>query len=223
MAQSPQTLEGWHARFEAYWAEAPGGDLDAAHDLNHLRRVWRSAQSIARAEAREGGAVDLTVLLAATYFHDLVNPPKNSPLRAQASALSGREAKPLLAGMGFPQDRLDAVAHAIEAHSYSAGVEPVTAEARVLQDADRLEALGAIGLARCFYTGGKMGTSLWHPDDPMGKGDRVKDDARFSTDHFQMKLLRLPGMMRTREGRRMAERRARVLKLFLKELEAELG
>jgi uncharacterized protein len=211
-------LEAWRCRFEAFWAQAPSGDLDAAHDLHHLRRVWRSARHIAEAE----GGVDLVVLLAAAYFHDLVNPPKDSPLRSQASALSAREARPLLAQMGFPRESLDAVAHAIEAHSFSAAVEPVTPEARVLQDADRLEALGAIGLARCYYTGGKLGSSLWHPEDPVGQGDRVRDDARYATDHFQLKLLQLPEKMRTREGRRMAGRRARVLRLFLKQLELEL-
>lgn len=212
-----EDLEYWQGRFEAHWSQAPGAD--GAHDVHHLRRVWRSARRIAE---REGG-VDLAVLLAAAYFHDLVNPPKDSPLRSQASALSAREALPLLRGLGFPSGSLEGVAHAIEAHSYSANLEPRTAEARVLQDADRLEALGAIGLARCFYTGGKMGTALWHPEDPLGHTDRTGNDAQYSVDHFRMKLFKLPALMRTQEGRRMAQRRVRVLTLFLRELEAELA
>ena len=211
-------LDRWQARFEAFWGMQPPG-ADGAHDLGHLRRVWRSARTIAQAE----GALDALVLLAAAYFHDLVNPPKDSPLRSQASALSARQARTVLTELGYPTDRLDAVAHAIEAHSYSAAVEPRTPEAKVLQDADRLEALGAIGLARCYYTGGKMGSALWHPADPLGRTDRARDDARFSTDHFDLKLLRLPAMMRTDEGRRLAEARADVLKQFLRHLEDELG
>ena len=99
----------------------------------------------------------------------------------------------------------------------------MTKEARILQDADRLEALGAIGLARCYYTGGKLGASLWHPEDPLGKGGRNLDEARYATDHFRTKLLRLPAMMRTREGQRLARQRARVLETFLRTLEAELA
>ena len=212
-------LEGWQGRFEAYWAQASGAGDDGAHDVHHLRRVWRSACRIAQGE----GPVDLLVLLAGAYFHDLVNPPKDDPLRAQASALSARAARELLAEQGFPGERLDAVAHAIEAHSYSAAVAPRTLEACILQDADRLEALGAIGLARCFYTGGKLGIALWHPDDPLGSSGRHLDDLAYSVDHFERKLLRLPDMMRTVTGRREAGRRARVLRLYLRQLAMELG
>jgi len=216
MTPDPGELETWQARFEAFWARTPGGD--GAHDVHHLRRVWRSARRIA---AAEGGA-DMVVLLAAAYLHDLVNPPKDSPLRSQASRLSAQSATPLLEGMGLDAARAACAAHAIEAHSFSAGIEPRSAEARILQDADRLEALGAIGLARCFYTGGKMNSALWEAEDPLGRSGRALDDSRFSIDHFPLKLLRLPGLMRTAEGRRMALRRTRVLELYLAQLEREL-
>jgi uncharacterized protein len=211
-----EDLEAWQGRFEAFWAGRPAGD--GAHDAHHLRRVWRSARLIA---ATEPGA-DLLVLLGAAYLHDLVNPPKDSPLRSQASRLSAQEAVPLLESLGFPSDRARSAAHAIEAHSFSAGIEPRTLEARILQDADRLEALGAIGLARCFYTGGRMGTDLWEAEDPLGRSGRALDDRQYSVDHFKVKLLRLPDLMHTTEGRRLARRRARVLTLFLAELEREL-
>lgn len=209
-------LDSWQERFEAFWAAAPGGD--GAHDVHHLRRVWRSARKIAAAEP----GADLLVLLAAAYLHDLVNPPKDSPLRSRASRLSAEKAVPLLEGMGLDPDRARAAAHAIEAHSYSAGIPPATLEARILQDADRLEALGAIGLARCFYTGGKMGTALWEAGDPLGRSGRALDDRLYSVDHFPLKLMRLPDLMTTAEGRRLARRRTRVLALFLGQLEREL-
>jgi len=209
-------LDSWQERFEAFWAAAPGGD--GAHDVHHLRRVWRSARKIAGAEP----GADLLVLLAAAYLHDLVNPPKDSPLRSRASRLSAEKALPLLEDMGLDPARARAAAHAIEAHSYSAGIPPATLEARILQDADRLEALGAIGLARCFYTGGKMGTALWEAGDPLGRSGRALDDRLYSVDHFPLKLMRLPDLMTTAEGRRLARRRTRVLALFLAQLEREL-
>lgn len=216
MGPAERELEAFRERLEAFWAGRR--ETDGAHDVHHFRRVWASARRIAATEPE----ADRVVLLAAAYLHDLVNPPKDSPLRAQASRLSAQAAGPLLEGMGLAPERVAKAAHAIEAHSFSAGIEPRTVEARILQDADRLEALGAIGLARCFYTGGKMGGDLWQAGDPFGRTGRALDDGRYSVDHFPLKLLRLEGLMRTAEGRRLARRRTRVLTLFLAQLEREL-
>jgi uncharacterized protein len=214
----PHPWQPLRDRLEAFWAErAP--EADGAHDLHHLRRVWRNARAIAATEP----GVDLAVLVAAAYLHDLVNPPKDDPERSAASRLSAAQAEPILAGMGLEPERAAAAAHAIEAHSFSAGIEPRTLEARILQDADRLEALGAIGLARCFYTGGKLGSALWAPEDPLGLTGRTLDDRRYAVDHFPAKLLRLQDGMRTAEGWRLAEARTRLLRAFLEQLALELG
>jgi uncharacterized protein len=216
MGPEERELETWRERLEAFWAVRP--ETDGAHDVHHLRRVWHSARRIAATEA----GVDRVVLLAAAYLHDLVNPPKDSPLRSRASTLSAEAAGPVLAGLGLAPERIGRAAHAIAAHSFSAGIEPETVEARILQDADRLEALGAIGLARCYYTGGKLGGGLWEAADPFGRSARDLDDRRWATDHFRLKLLKLEGLMRTDEGRRLARRRTRVLTAFLRQLEREL-
>jgi uncharacterized protein len=203
---------------EAFWAVRVR-DPDDAHGLNHLRRVWHNAQCIAETEP----GADTLVLLAAAYLHDLVNLPKDSLERASASRLSATKAMPILAQMGLDPGRVTAIAHVIEAHSFSAGIEPRTIEARILQDADRLEALGVIGLARCFYTGGKAGSALWAAEDPFGRKGRDLDDHRYALDHFPLKLLRLDQSMCTREGRRLAEERILVLRDFLDQLARELG
>lgn len=122
----------------------PGND-DGSHDLAHLDRVWGNVQAIV---AAEGG--DTEILAAAVLLHDCVAVEKNSPLRNQASRLAAEKAVSLLTELRWPKDRQQAVAHAIEAHSFSAGIEPGTLEARILQDADRLDALGFMGVARCF-------------------------------------------------------------------------
>lgn len=193
-------------------------DRDSAHDLAHLDRVWANAQAIA---AEETG-VDMAVLAAGAYLHDLVNLPKDSPDRARASTLAALAARPHLADLGLTEAQIDAAAHAIAAHSFSAGIAPETPEARILRDADRLDALGAIGLARAFAVSGALGRPLYDPADPFA-ANRAPDDSTFALDHFPLKLLRLPDGMLTATGRQMAEARVAVMRQFLCDLATEIG
>ena len=206
----------WAARCEARLGEVMVGD--AAHDLAHVRRVVAWARRLAEAEG-----ADLGVVVPAAWLHDGVTVPKDSPDRARASSLAAEAAVAWLAGEGYPAERLDAVGHAIAAHSFSAGIPPETAEAKVVQDADRLDALGAIGIARLYATAGAMGSALVHPDDPVPAEPpaRALDDRRWATDHLYVKLLRLPATMQTAAGRAEAERRAHVLRRFADDLRLE--
>jgi HD superfamily phosphodiesterase len=100
--------------------------------------------------------------------------------------------------------------------------EPRTPEAAVVQDADRLDALGAVGIARTFLVAGSLGSALAHPTDPFPTR-RPPDDRRFAVDHFYAKLLTLAGTMRTDAGRAEAERRTAFLRTFLHHLADEFG
>ena len=201
-------------RIAALWEDAS----DGAHDLGHLDRVWKSCRLIA---LDEPGA-DADVLAVAAYFHDAVNLPKDSPDRARASRLSADLAVRELAAMGFDAGRLAAVHHAIAAHSFSAGIAPETLEARILQDADRLEALGAIGLARMFLIAGQMGGGLFHAADPLAM-ERALDDRRYALDHLEVKLFPVAAAMQTAAGRRMAAERAEWMESFRTRLLHEIG
>ncbi|MCA8430271.1 phosphohydrolase [Burkholderia seminalis] len=190
----------------AQWSDAHG---DGAHDTSHLQRVWKNAAAI---HAEEGG--DAEVLCAATLLHDCVAVEKDAPLRAQASRLSAEKARRVLKSLGWPDAKIDAVAHAVEAHSYSARIAPRTLEAKVLQDADRLDAIGMVGVARCFYVAGRMGSALYDPADPHA-ANRALDDTRFAIDHFRTKLLKLATGFQTVTGTRMANVRRERLQRFL--------
>jgi len=181
---------------------------DGAHDLAHIQRVWRNVRAI---QAKEGG--DLELLLAATVLHDCVAVEKNAPLRSQASRLSAEKASSLLAAMGWPLPRVEQVGHAIHAHSFSAAVEPLSLEARILQDADRLDAIGMIGVARCFHVSGRIGSALYDHHNPHALG-RDYQDRRFAIEHFQTKLLALGAGFRTEEGARLAAIRHQRLQDF---------
>lgn len=184
-------------------------DEDGAHDLSHIVRVWRNVQLIHR---DEGG--DLEVLAAAVLLHDCVQVGKDSPLRSKASMLAAKEAWVRLAALGWEPSRIDTVARAIESHSFSAGVAPTSIEGSILQDADRLDAIGFGGIARCFYTAGRMGSRLYDLADPEGK-TRALDDGRNALDHFPRKLLTLAGTFKTPTGQKLAkERHQRVLEFY---------
>ncbi|MTW13664.1 HD domain-containing protein [Pseudoduganella eburnea] len=208
------SLSSWQPRLVAL-ASAAAGD-DGAHDMNHLHRVWRNATLL----LKQHPGADQLVVLAACYLHDLVNLPKNHPERHLASRQAAALARTQLAEAGFPTARLDAVAHAIETHSFSAALQPTTLEAQIVQDADRLDALGAVGLARMFYIAGRMGTALAHPDDPLAL-HRERNDKIYSLDHIEVKLATLPGTMQTAAGRALGEQRLRELLAFRDSFVAE--
>lgn len=190
---------------------------DGAHDLAHLQRVWHNARTL---QAEEGG--DLEVLLAAVLLHDCVSVEKNSPLRSQASRLAAEKAANVLADLDWPESKIAAVTHAIEAHSFSANITPLTLEAKLVQDADRLDSLGMLGVARTFYVAGRMGSALYDPLDPEAK-ERDYDDTRFCLDHFQTKLLHLADGFQTAAGQRLAQIRHQRLKGFMEQFKEEIG
>lgn len=190
---------------------------DGSHDIAHILRVFRNAMRI---HAEEGGNGD--VLAAAVLLHDCVAVEKNSPLRSQASRLAAEKAVTVLTEFGWRADDVAAVAHAVEAHSFSAGIAPETLEAKIVQDADRLDAIGAIGIARCFYIGGRMNSGLHDVADPRAEA-RPLDDKRFAIDHFPVKLFKLADGFQTAAGRRMAADRHRRLVAFYNEFIEEIG
>ncbi|MDZ7278048.1 phosphohydrolase [Pantoea eucrina] len=211
------SLIRWQQRYEN-WLQLNWQHDDKAHDIAHLRRVWMTAQRI-----MQGSQADPHVVLTACYFHDVVNLPKNNPERHLASTYAAEETRRILQQdfPDFPADLVDAVAHAVQAHSFSARIAPRTLEAKIVQDADRLESLGAIGLARVFYTAGALGRPLFDSEDPLGK-TRELDEVKWTLDHFQTKLLRLPETMQTEKGRALAEHNADFLVHYMAKLCAEL-
>ncbi|EON14552.1 HD domain-containing protein [Pandoraea sp. SD6-2] len=200
--------------------EREGNDAreDGSHDGSHLIRVWRLVTEIAADES----FVDLEMLAIATLLHDCVQIEKTDPRRAQASRLSAERASGILRTLGWTAERIAATAHVIEAHSFSAGVAPQSREACVLRDADRLDAIGAIGIARTFYVAGRTGSRLYDPLDPFA-ASRGLDDRRFALDHFETKLLRLTAGLTTPKAQRIGEQRIATMRAYLDLLRDEIS
>ncbi len=208
-------VSAWEERFAAFLAANQGAE-DAAHDAMHIRRVVANARMLAEAEG-----ADLAVVLPAAWLHDCVIVPKESPERKRASRLAAQAAGDFLRDAVYPAVAVPAIQHAIEAHSFSARIPPQTLEAQVVQDADRLDALGAVGIARTLMLGGAMGKPLYDADEPFPI-TRAANDADNVLDHFFVKLLTLSDTMQTDAGRAEAERRTAFMRHYLAQLAAEI-
>lgn len=197
--------------------------LEGSHDYGHLLRVLRNADRIARGEAERGVEVDWEVLAAAALLHDVVDLPKDHPERHLASTKSAQAAVDHYARLqAFDEARRQAIYHAIRAHSFSAGVPAESAEAQILCDADRLESLGAFGIARVFQTNGELGRSIVDMEDPFAD-QRDLDDLEWAIDHFFAKLLKLKERFYTDTGRALAAQRHAFMERYLEQLADEIG
>lgn len=208
-------LANWEAQFELKISEVASSD-DPAHDLLHVRRVVANAKRLCEREAGNHA-----IVVPAAWLHDLVIVPKNSPLRDQASRLSAEKAIEFLESIKYPSECYDQIFHAIEGHSFSANIEVKTLEAKIVQDADRLEGLGAIGIARCFATAGLMKRAFYSPEDPFCHS-RTPDDRQYTIDHFFKKLFKTADTMKTQAGHKEAVQRVTVMKEYLAALNSEI-
>ena len=190
---------------------------DPAHDFYHIMRVYKNAEMIG---PPEGSNMD--ILLPAVLLHDLVIYPKGSSKSARSSDESADLAEDILHRHGYSQYQITRICYCIRVHSYTKRVVPASLEARILQDADRLDALGAIGIARTFSVGGSENRTLYNPNDPFCRLNRNLDDKQWTLDHFQTKLLKLEGSMHTKTAKKIARERTRFMILFMRQMQKEI-
>ena len=158
---------------------------DLAHDLLHVKRVVKLATKIAQEEHAE-----VNVVLPAAWLHDCLSYPKNHALRALSSLHAADKAIVFLHSIHYPEKYLLAIHHAIAAHSVSGGIEATSLEAKIVQDADRLDASGAIGIARCIQVSSQLQRPLYSEQDVFATS-RPLDDQQFTLDHFYKKIINL--------------------------------
>ncbi len=192
------------------------GTKDPAHDLAHVKRVVAMAKNL----SKEEGA-DENIVVPAAWLHDIVNLPKDHPDRKKASSLAADEAVAFLRSVNYPEKYFPAIHHAICAHSFSSGIRPETIEAKILQDADRLDALGAIGIGRLFSVIAQLRTPFYDIDDPFAS-KRALDDKRFGIDHIHIKLKIISETMNSSSAKKEGARRFQYIEEFLKELAKEI-
>ena len=189
---------------------------DPAHDFDHIMRVYKSAEKLSKQEK-----ANLKLVLSATLLHDIIKYPKTDKRSKNSSLKSAQEAKKILKKYNFSSDEIQIIHDAIRDHSFSRNKTPTTLEGKILQDADRLDAIGAIGIARVFAVAGSEKRPFYNKSDPFCK-NRNLDDQRWTVDHFFKKLLKLEKMMNTKSAKIEAKRRTKILKNYLSELKKEI-
>jgi uncharacterized protein len=201
-------------------ARALYGAADSVHDFDHILRVLALAERIALAEG-----ADLTVIRSAALLHDWgrADAQTDNTNHAEVAAhrarrhLTERRIEPALVG---------AIVHAIEAHRFRMPPAPQTLEAKVLYDADKLDAIGAIGVARAFAYGGAHNQRLWAARETVDlqRWQDVGDDAGEHTPvhEFVVKLSRIREQLYTESGRRIAEERHTYMAAFFDRLDREV-
>lgn len=189
------------------------------HDFDHVLRVTALAERIAAA-----AGADLAVVRTAALLHDI----GESQDRERHHLIGAARARELLADQ--PAAFVEAVAHAIEAHRFRADPAPRTVEAQCLSDADKLDAIGAVGIARVFAYAGNRGTALWRQPwrtIAVAAGDAVRSPAALGGDYtpvheFIYKLDRIPGRLYTAAGRAIAAERQAFMRAFFERLDDEM-
>jgi len=212
---SPMELQHWEELFQSKITEIATPD-DPAHDLLHFKRVVSLAKKIAQEEQAK-----LEIVVPAAWLHDFVIVSKSNPLRSKASKMSAEKAVEYLKAIHYPQEYYEAIAHAIEGHSFSANIEIHSIEAKIVQDADRLDGLGAIGIARCFATAGLLKRPFYSENDPFCI-NRNPNDSHYTIDHFYQKLFKTAESLKTTAGRKEGFARIETMKTFLSALAHEL-
>lgn len=189
---------------------------DSAHDFDHIMRVFKNAQKICKKEnAHE------KLVLSAVLLHDIVSYPKSDKRSKLSSIKSAEKSKKILKKFNFTKEEIQTISDAIRDHSFSRNKIPATIEGKILQDADRLDAIGAIGIARVFAVSGSEKRPFYNVKDPFCK-NRVPNDEIWALDHFYRKLFKLESLMNTKSGKIEAKKRTKVLKDFLNELKKEI-
>ena len=189
---------------------------DSAHDFAHIMRVYKNAQKILKKEK-----ANRRLVLAAVLLHDIISYPKSDKRSKLSSIKSAEYSRKILKKYNFSENEIDIISDAIRDHSFSQNKIPKTVEGKILQDADRLDALGAIGIARVFAVGGAEHRPFYNNEDPFCK-NRSPDDQKWTIDHFYKKLLLLESKMNTKSGKIEAKKRAKIMKIFLSDLKKDL-
>ena len=190
-------------------------DSDPVHDFEHVLRVYRMAERLAEAEG-----ADVEIVRAAALLHDAQGSASGSELRGEHHHASADFAAQILTAEGWDAERIAAVQHCIRAHRYRGTEKPETLEAKIIFDADKLDVLGAIGVARVIGYATQAGTPWYVPPSEqfLNTGKEIEGETHSAYHEHIFKLRKVPDRMFTDTAREIAQERLRYLDEFFERL-----
>lgn len=191
--------------------------FDASHDFQHIERVRKNAFEIAASEPN----ADLEIIELAVLLHDVSDPK-------YATSEGKQEEDRIMKQLSLPTEKVNQLKTLIQSISFNGGNETVTdsIEAKIVRDADRLDAIGAVGIARTFAYGGAKGRKLYDAEETPRESmsiEEYRSKETASVTHFYEKLLKLTDGMVTKKGKELAQERHAFMELFLQNLRKETG
>jgi uncharacterized protein len=197
--------------FEEIRERSQGFFKHSHHDKSHVERVYNLAVRIAKEEN-----ADLDVVKAAALLHDVARTMEDEGQIVDHALEGAKIAKKILIEVGFPKEKAAKVLHCIEVHRFRKGMKAESLEAKILQDADRLDIIGAIGIARALTRGGWSNMPIYDPLIPPK--DNYNGESLTSVNHIYEKILKVKGTINTKTARQIAEQRHRFVEEFLDRL-----
>lgn len=189
--------------------------MNPAHDWFHVQRVQANADRL----IADYPDADAKRIRLAVLFHDVGRAKEDQDEIEDHSEWGANESERILREHDAGEETIDAVSHCIRAHRYSNQVTPETIEAKIVSDADNLDALGAVGIARCFTYGGERGLSIHDPSRPPEEDTSSAGTTQFN--HLHKKILNLPNRMYTDAGKELAEKRSEFVREFTQRFKKE--
>ena len=205
-----------------------------AHDINHVMRVYNLCLKLAEYESN----ADLDILRTAALLHDIARTKEDEEGRAGVisvdhAVLGAKMSDRILRELEYPEEKIERIKHCIVAHRFRGENPPRTIEAKILSDADKLDVLGATGIARSFTIGGENGQKIYS-DTPVDEyikenlvstkaNGRIIDPTKHSSNlEFETKFKRIPGKLYTQKAREIARERLEYMKQFFERLKREI-
>jgi uncharacterized protein len=204
-----------------------------AHDINHVMRVYNLCLELAKYEP----SVDLGILRTAALLHDIARTKEDEDagvLGVDHAILGAEMSDKILRKLGYPEEKIEHIKHCIASHRFRGENPPRTIEAEILSDADKLDVLGATGIARSFTIGGENGQKIYS-DTPIdeyikenlvgGKANgRIKDPSKHASNlEFETKFKQIPNRLYTQKAREIARERLEYMKQFFERLKKEIN
>ncbi len=191
---------------------------ESGHDFDHVLRVLALAERLAQAEG-----ADLEIVRAAVLLHDIARADEDEARGDDHAQMAAEQARAILLARGIAPAQVDAVTHAIAAHRFRGEAPPQTLEAKILFDADKLDAIGAIGIARAYAISGALHQRLWSQVPPGAVATRNQRNAdHTAVAEFAVKLSQIRERVFTATARQIAQERHAFMVAFFERLEREV-